>query len=115
MTFFTVEGFCDSDGERLSLGTVIVEAEDESDAENEAWKELWDSRLSGAGGGFRAIVDELGMDPGLEVTTPDGIGVVEDEDPQELGAGAGYAYPVRLQGVVEYYPEHTLVPKDCVN
>jgi len=58
-TTYKVHGYCDDeDGDTFQLGTVIVEAEDEQDAEQQAWDELWDSRLTGASCKFRVSISE---------------------------------------------------------
>lgn len=56
---YRVKGLCVDEEDVIHLGTITVDAENETEAENEAWKELWDSRLSGAGCGFRALIEEV--------------------------------------------------------
>jgi len=56
---YRVKGLCEDEEDVLHLGTVVVEAETEQEAEHKAWEELWDPRLTGAGCGFRALIEEL--------------------------------------------------------
>lgn len=53
-----VRGFCeDEQGERISLGAVVVEAKDKQGAEHAAWEELWDGRLTAASCRFVALIE----------------------------------------------------------
>lgn len=57
---YKVRGFCEDEaGERFSLGDVVVEADSEADAEQAAWEELWDARLTAASCLFRVRIEEL--------------------------------------------------------